>query len=155
MHRIAACQAGSCPLWVKSRHWGRCDRCPLYPQKRTLHCTAANVRFVPKADILRCEKNRPICRQRLRSVDDRRRVTIIEAAGCGRISGDRRIVCSSPSAEIRFTRPLVPGVGRSGYAEMGGAQGGRPALTQICEIGFSRLDPVDQFRVAGVAAQHH
>src|SRR6516165_10991710 len=22
--------------WVKSRHWGRCDRCPLYPQKRTL-----------------------------------------------------------------------------------------------------------------------
>jgi len=23
---------------------------PLYPRKRTLHCTAANVRFVPKAD---------------------------------------------------------------------------------------------------------
>jgi hypothetical protein len=28
-----------------------CEQCPLYPQKRTLHCTAANVRFVPKADI--------------------------------------------------------------------------------------------------------
>ena len=26
-------------------------QCPLYPQKRTLHCTAANVRYVPKADI--------------------------------------------------------------------------------------------------------
>src|SRR5262249_44012814 len=25
-----------CPLWVKSRHWGRRDRCPLYPQKQTL-----------------------------------------------------------------------------------------------------------------------
>src|SRR6516165_4882961 len=26
---------GQRPLWVKSRYWGRCDRCPLYPQKRT------------------------------------------------------------------------------------------------------------------------
>src|SRR5215471_20655059 len=24
-----------CPLWVKSRHWGSSERCPLYPQKRT------------------------------------------------------------------------------------------------------------------------
>src|SRR5438045_9697319 len=70
------------------------------------------------------------------------------------ISSDRRIACSSLSAEIRFTRPLVPGVGRSGYADMGCAQGGRPALTQIGEIGISRLDPVDQLRVDGVAAQH-
>ena len=67
---------------------------------------------------------------------------------------DGRIAGFSLSAEIRFTRPLVPGVGRSGYADMGCAQGGRPALAQICEIGFSRLDPVDQFRVAGIATQH-
>jgi hypothetical protein len=26
----------SCPLWVKSRHWGTSEQCPLYPQKRTL-----------------------------------------------------------------------------------------------------------------------
>ena len=32
---------------------------------------------------------------------------------------------------------------------------GRPALAHIGEIRFSRLDPVDQFRVAGVGAQHH
>src|SRR6516162_9195934 len=32
-------------------------QCPLYPQKRTLHCTAANVRFVPKADIRRCSRD--------------------------------------------------------------------------------------------------
>ena len=32
------------------------SECPLYPQKRTLHCTAANVRFVPKADIRRRSK---------------------------------------------------------------------------------------------------
>ena len=25
-----------CPLWVKSRHRGTSDQCPLYPQKRTL-----------------------------------------------------------------------------------------------------------------------
>src|SRR6516164_8948531 len=31
-------------------------QCPLYPQKRTLHCTAANVRFVPKADKVRRSK---------------------------------------------------------------------------------------------------
>jgi len=24
------------PLWVKGRHSGRCNWCPLYPQKRTL-----------------------------------------------------------------------------------------------------------------------
>jgi hypothetical protein len=30
--------------------------CPLYPQKRTLHCTAANVRYVPKADKVRRSK---------------------------------------------------------------------------------------------------
>jgi len=29
----ASCQ---CPLWVKSRHFGMSERCPLYPQKRTL-----------------------------------------------------------------------------------------------------------------------
>ena len=46
-----------CPLWVKSRHSVRSHECPLYPQKRTLHCTAANVRFVPKADILRCGRD--------------------------------------------------------------------------------------------------
>jgi hypothetical protein len=48
---IAAEQIGRCPLWVKSRHRSTPDRCPLYPRKRTLHCTAANVRFVPIADI--------------------------------------------------------------------------------------------------------
>src|SRR5262249_31165023 len=26
----------SCPLWVKSRHQGQLNECPLYPQKRTL-----------------------------------------------------------------------------------------------------------------------
>src|SRR5262249_2496852 len=25
-----------CLLWVKSRHWGTSDRCPLYPRKQTL-----------------------------------------------------------------------------------------------------------------------
>ena len=25
-----------CPLWVKSRHTGRSEQCPLYPQERTL-----------------------------------------------------------------------------------------------------------------------
>src|SRR6516225_6229757 len=24
--------ARQCPLWVKSRHWGRCVRCSLYPE---------------------------------------------------------------------------------------------------------------------------
>jgi hypothetical protein len=45
-----------CPKWVKSGHCTGSDECPLYLQKRTLHCTAANVRFVPKADILRRSK---------------------------------------------------------------------------------------------------
>ena len=49
--------AAQCLLRVKSRHRGNLKECPLYPQKRTLHCTAANVRFVPKADILRCGKS--------------------------------------------------------------------------------------------------
>src|SRR5262249_21687343 len=31
----AAILSRSCPLWVKSRHFGMSDRCPLYPQKRT------------------------------------------------------------------------------------------------------------------------
>ena len=39
MHRIAACQAGSCPLWVKSGHSAVSERCPLYPQKRTFQGT--------------------------------------------------------------------------------------------------------------------
>src|SRR5215470_14511276 len=32
----AAIQNRSCPLWVKSRHCGTSNQCPLYPQKRTL-----------------------------------------------------------------------------------------------------------------------
>ena len=32
------------------------DQCPLYPRKRTLHCTAANVRYVPRADIMQRNK---------------------------------------------------------------------------------------------------
>src|SRR5215471_5831215 len=36
MHRIAVEHASRCPLWVKSRHFGMPDRCPLTPQKRTL-----------------------------------------------------------------------------------------------------------------------
>ena len=37
---------------------------------------------------------------------------------------------------------------------MGGAQGARPALAQILEIGFARLDAVIHFRRAGIAACH-
>jgi hypothetical protein len=33
------------------------NRMSAYPQKRTLHCTAANVRFVPKADKVHRSKN--------------------------------------------------------------------------------------------------
>src|SRR5215469_12836044 len=36
---------------------GHCGLCPLCPQKRTLHCTAANVRLLPKADILHCGRD--------------------------------------------------------------------------------------------------
>jgi len=50
-------QAGSgqngakrCPLWVKSGHRDILNECPLYPRKRTLHCAAANVRYVPCVD---------------------------------------------------------------------------------------------------------
>src|SRR5215831_11241548 len=32
----AAIVKRECPLWVKSRHRGTSDQCPLYPQKRTL-----------------------------------------------------------------------------------------------------------------------
>ena len=54
-------------------------------------------------------------------------------------SSDRRIIaCSSLSTEIRFTRPLVPGVGRSGYADMGRAQRCRPALAQIGEHKYGK-----------------
>jgi hypothetical protein len=28
-------QTRECPLWVKSRHYGMSDQCPLYPQKLT------------------------------------------------------------------------------------------------------------------------
>jgi hypothetical protein len=28
-------KARSCPLWVKSRHWGTSEQCPLYPRKQT------------------------------------------------------------------------------------------------------------------------
>src|SRR6516225_10566847 len=49
----------TCPLWVKSRHHGVSNQCPLYPQKRTLRqrkqmsalcqkqtfCAAANSRY--------------------------------------------------------------------------------------------------------------
>src|SRR6516164_3328400 len=120
------------------------------PPKADIGTQPRDVRFVPKADILRCEKN-VVIRSPCRRGSGMR-------PGSGQevlwTSSDRRIACSSLSAEIRFTRPLVPGVGRSRYADVGCAQGGRPALAQICEIGFSRLDPVDQFRVAGIATQH-
>ena len=36
----AAILSRSCPLWVKSGHWGTSERCPLYPQKRTWISTA-------------------------------------------------------------------------------------------------------------------
>ena len=32
----AAMLSRPCPLWVKSRHRGTSNQCPLYPQKRTL-----------------------------------------------------------------------------------------------------------------------
>src|SRR6516162_4845391 len=103
------------------------------PPKADIGWPRCDVRFVPKADILRCEKN-VVIRSPCRRGSGMR-------PGSGQevlwTSSDRRIACSSLSAEIRFTRPLVPGVGRSGYAEMGRAQGGRPALAQIGEIRLS------------------
>jgi hypothetical protein len=54
---------------------------------------------------------------------------------------------------IRLLAPI--GVSRPGNADMGRTQRRRPALAHFGEIRFSRLDPVDQFRVAGVGAQHH
>jgi hypothetical protein len=48
---ITANSGCQCLLWVKSGHWSTSASCPLYPRKRTLHCTAENVRFVPKAGI--------------------------------------------------------------------------------------------------------
>src|SRR5262249_55681705 len=38
LERGLSARRGSClcPLWVKSRHRGTSNRCPLYPQKRTL-----------------------------------------------------------------------------------------------------------------------
>jgi len=33
-NRVSVARAG-CPLWVKSRHRGASNQCPLYPQKRT------------------------------------------------------------------------------------------------------------------------
>jgi hypothetical protein len=60
-----------------------------------------DVRFVPKADILRCEKNVVIrCPLDIERPKDRLLFTV---------------------GEIRFTRPLMPGVGRSRYADMGRA----------------------------------
>ena len=35
MQPIAEKRACRCPLWVKSRHFGMSNRCPLYPRKRT------------------------------------------------------------------------------------------------------------------------
>jgi len=32
---VAAILSRSCPLWVRSRHWGSFAPCPLYPRKRT------------------------------------------------------------------------------------------------------------------------
>ena len=124
-----------CPLWVKSGHFGVPKRCPLYPQEQTLELSRVMSAL--------CQKQ-TFCTAKKMSLYDPLWT-----------SSDRWIACSSLSAEIRFTRPLVPGVGRSGYADMGRTQGRRPALAQIREIRFSWLDPVDQFRVAGVAAQHH
>ena len=42
--------------WVKSRHWGRCDHVrsmSALPPKADIGTQSRNVRFVPKADILR------------------------------------------------------------------------------------------------------
>jgi hypothetical protein len=50
--------AAQCPLWVKSGHSAMSRGCPLYPQKRTLIERVGMSAFVPKADILRCGKDR-------------------------------------------------------------------------------------------------
>ena len=34
--RVTGSHATKCPLWVKSRHFGLGQGCPLYPQERTL-----------------------------------------------------------------------------------------------------------------------
>ena len=44
------------PLWVKSRHRRSADKCPLSPPKADIGTQSWNVRFVPKADIMRCRK---------------------------------------------------------------------------------------------------
>ena len=36
-----------CPLWVKSRHWGKSEQCPLYPRKRTLPALFMSTRPSP------------------------------------------------------------------------------------------------------------
>jgi hypothetical protein len=33
---VVRLESGECLLWVKSRHWGTSEQCPLYPQKQTL-----------------------------------------------------------------------------------------------------------------------
>ena len=49
----AGLRSGLCPLWVKSRHWGRCGRCPLYPQKRTSQSAVAMSALCQKETLAR------------------------------------------------------------------------------------------------------
>src|SRR5262249_16839645 len=62
----------SCPLWVKSRHSATSERCPLYPQKRTLVEHVAMSAMCQKRTFCAAVKNVVIrslvgaCQQRLR-----------------------------------------------------------------------------------------
>jgi SAM-dependent methyltransferase len=58
-------------------------QCPLYPQKRTLHCTAANVRFVPKADIHSLNVSKPEWRCRNKPPALPRSDSLFEEDLCG------------------------------------------------------------------------
>jgi hypothetical protein len=74
-----------------------------------------------------------------------------------------RVVGSVPHAVVN--QPLIvrrravvlafAEVGRPRDADMGGTQCRRPAFAQVGKVGLPRLDAVEQFRIAGVAPQHH
>src|SRR5215470_7475852 len=40
-----------CPLWVKSRHRGTSNQCPLYPRKQTLLLSSGMFALLPISDI--------------------------------------------------------------------------------------------------------